>query len=52
MWYCGDKSKHSPHLKMLRSFDVQGIRRGGKKVSIMKCLMCHIERSYDIVNIT
>ena len=52
MWYCGDRSRHICPLKMLYSFDVKGMKGGWQKLSMMKVLMCSIERAAIIVNIT
>ena len=52
MWYCGDKSKHIRHLKMLHYFGVKGMRRGGKNIVIMKLLMHRVERAANIFNLS
>ena len=51
MCYCGYISRQIYPLKILCWFDDRGMKGGWQKFSVMKVLVCHIERSAIFVNI-
>ena len=50
MWFCGDRSKNIPPLRILRAADVKHLKSGRQQLAMMKKLVSHVLRACEICN--